>query len=325
MNKTIMFTHNDLDGVGCGILHKAAFGCEAETYYCGYHNVDEVIQKTLQNVEERYSADFPSIIISDLGIKPETAAIVEKYKGDKILLDHHRTNLWIQEQYAWATIDIDTSGTLLVFNYLDVPKYRDFALHVDDYDRWVHALPKSKQLNRLLFILGTNRFEERMLRNPKVEFEEAEKLLLDLEDEKIEHYADKVEKGIVVYTLADEKKVGVGFADRYHSETAHELINRLDLDAIALIDVNYKKISLRSKPNFDVSVIAKKLGGGGHKNAAGVDFNYGRIEDFHGSKYPLLDVHQDLEGIKDAFFWQFAKVYESIETEEIERLFKGAK
>lgn len=324
MVETIMFTHNDLDGVGCGVLHKAVFGKYAETYYCGYHNVDEVITKTLKNIKERYTAGFPKIIISDLGITPETAEIVNDYQGDKVFLDHHKTNLWLAEEYEWATVDLEASGTLLVYEYLNVSDdYRDFAIHVDDYDRWVHALPKSKELNRLYYLIGIDRFEERFLTNPKVEFDKAERLLLELEDENIERYTGKVEKGLKIYELSDEKRFAIGFAERYQSEVAHGLLERLDLDAIALIDVNYKKISFRSKSNFDVGTIAKGLGGGGHKNASGVNFAYKDIRDFHGSKYPLIGVLNTLNDMVFELFFRFNRIYESIEYAELEKVFSG--
>ncbi len=40
---------------------------------------------------------------------------------------------------------------------------------------------------------------------------------------------------------------------------------------------DYWKISLRSRGNIDASIISKRFGGGGHKNAAGFDF-YGSFE-----------------------------------------------
>lgn len=319
MNQTIMFSHNDLDGIGCGVLHKVVYGKEAETYYCGYNNVDEVIIKTLQNVQENYFT-LPKIIISDLGIKPETAKLIDAYKGEKVFLDHHKTNLWIAEQYDWATVNLEESGTLLVYKYLNVPEnYREFALHVDDYDRWIHALPKSIELNRLYYLIGIDRFEERFLTNPDVDFTESEKLLLELEEENIERYTKKIETGLTIYEMLGDKRIGVGFAERYQSETAHELINRLELDAIALVDVNSRKVSLRSKADFDIGSIAKYLGGGGHKNAAGVGFNYGRIDDFHGSKYPLFGVTQHLEAMIFELYRKVNQAFESIETEAIEK------
>ncbi|NBI29045.1 hypothetical protein [Chengkuizengella marina] len=111
----IMFTHNHR--IGCGILFQSVAGYGGEVYYCGYHHVDEKIVKVLDHIERRTN-ERPQIIISDLGIKLETAERIDRYIGEKILLDHHKTNRWIQEKYDWAIINEDASGTLLVYNYI---------------------------------------------------------------------------------------------------------------------------------------------------------------------------------------------------------------
>lgn len=325
MKETIMFTHNDLDGVGCGILHKAGFGMNAETHYCGYHNVDEKIVKTLKRIKAE-STTFPTIIISDLGIKTETAELLDRYEGEKIMLDHHVTNLWLADRYEWATIDTEASGTLLVFNYFEeVPRrFSQFALLVDDFDRWVHAYPDSKQLNRLFFLMGIKRFENRCLttRTPE-KFYKFDKLMLEIEDESIEHYIAKLERNTVVYDLDGDKKLGIVFADRYQSEAGHELLDRLELDVVALIDANQRKISLRSVDSFDIGSIAKRLGGGGHKNAAGVEFKYKTVDDFNSRKYPLYGLQT---GRADMLFTLYRKIreeYVAIENEAIESLMRG--
>ena len=321
---SIMFSHTDLDGIGGGILFKAALGQYAEVHYCNYDDVDEKINRVLDNIEE-YEIDYPFILIADLGIKPETAERLDRYYGKKRWLDHHRTNIELASKYDWATIDTERCGTKLVFDeFENIPrKYEDFTNHVDDYDRWVHKLPKSKDLNRLLYIIGINRFEDRFLFDERMDFNHSELLLLELEEENIERYTERVAKGMTIkYTMGD-KKFGIAFAEKYHSEVAHNLMNQHDLVAIALIDVNYRKISLRSKGDFNVGEIAKRLGGGGHKNAAGVSFKYGHIEDFNSRKYPLFGTYQDLKNIIYGFAYKFKRTYEDIENEELIKMFKG--
>ncbi|MFS1516282.1 DHHA1 domain-containing protein [Bacillus sp. SM2101] len=158
------------------------------------------------------------------------------------------------------------------------------------------------------------------LTNP-INFTESDELLLELEEEAIERYIYKLEKGIVIYELTGDKQVGVVFADRYQSEAGHELLNRLNLDAIIMIDANNRKISMRSKPNIDVGEIAKRLGGGGHKNAAGVEFNYESIDDFHGSKYSLFGFYQNYENTIFDLYWKFHNTFEDIETEAVSQMF----
>ncbi|WP_163530970.1 DHH family phosphoesterase [Halobacillus ihumii] len=317
----IMFSHTDLDGIGCGILFKGAIGSESEVYYCNYGDIDDVIQRSIENIRKRRE-DRPQIIISDLGISEETARIVDNYEGDKILLDHHGTNEWLGEKYSWAIIDEQESGTLLVYHYLNVPsKYEEFAIMVDDYDRWIHANPDSKQLNRLFFVMGINRFEERCLERLRpTEFDDVDKLLLEIEEENLERHIERAGKYMTTHPMFGDKQIGVLFADRYQSETGHELLNQFDVEVVAMIDPNTKKVSLRSNPKFDVGSVAKRLGGGGHKNAAGVEFNYKDVTDFHGSKYPLYGVK---DAIDEAKYSLAAKVnihHTRIETEAVSKM-----
>ena len=59
--------------------------------------------------------------------------------------------------------------------------------------------------------------------------------------------------------------------------------------AVLILDYeNSLKVSLRSK-NEDISKVAKKFGGGGHKNASGFDIKNGTIEEL---KFKLLDYLQ---------------------------------
>jgi nanoRNase/pAp phosphatase (c-di-AMP/oligoRNAs hydrolase) len=59
------------------------------------------------------------------------------------------------------------------------------------------------------------------------------------------------------------------------------LVKEENLDYVIIINAQKNKISLRSKKEIDVSIIAQKNGGGGHKNAAGfsTEFDFG-IEKF---------------------------------------------
>ena len=41
-----LFSHSDLDGIGCGILAKLAFGKDnVEISYCDYDNIDSTVKE----------------------------------------------------------------------------------------------------------------------------------------------------------------------------------------------------------------------------------------------------------------------------------------
>lgn len=317
----ILFTHTDLDGTGCGVLFKGSVGSKAQVLHCNYDNVDKVIQETIAFIRKNRT-DRPQIIISDIGINEDTAKVVDRYEGERLLLDHHGTNMWLGLSYDWAFIDEQESGTLLMYHHMDVPeKYERFAIMVDDYDRWIHANPNSKQLNRLFFVLGINRFEERCLeREEPTEFDKTDELLLEIEDDNLERYINRTEKQLTVVPLSDDNQLGIVYADRYQSELGHELLDRYDIQAVAMIDPNKKTVSVRSVKKFDVSHIIERLGGGGHKNAAGVGFNYKKVKEFHGARFPLLGVQEGIEGAKYEFAMKFNLTHREIENEIVEEM-----
>lgn len=302
---TILFTHTDLDGIGCAVLYKAKSGFHEATNFCNYNTIDERVIRVLDNIEDRWDdCDLPSIIITDISVNDRTAERLEMYTmkgGIVLLLDHHATAEELN-RYDWAFVDVEASGTLLTYSFLALPdRYRDFALMVDDYDRWIHDDPSSKKLNQLFFMLGFDRFIERFYHNPSVEFIGAEQLLLELDDESKERYINRVEKGITVFSGIHNERIGVGFADRYTSEAAHEIMNRMNLRAIALIDVNSGKVSMRSRGDYDVSALAKIHQGGGHKNAAGVEYA-NKV-----ASHPLARLTRLIEHVKrQTFFNLFA-------------------
>lgn len=40
-----LFTHVDLDGIGCGILARLTFGRNVDVSYCNYDEVDDLVRK----------------------------------------------------------------------------------------------------------------------------------------------------------------------------------------------------------------------------------------------------------------------------------------
>lgn len=40
-----LFSHDDLDGIGCGILTKLAFGEDVDISYCDYDNIDSSVRE----------------------------------------------------------------------------------------------------------------------------------------------------------------------------------------------------------------------------------------------------------------------------------------
>lgn len=308
MTEHILFSHCDMDGIGAGIVFKKMFGLASEVHYLGYNSINDRIKHRLHQL--RASGETPTIYMVDISVNEEVANILDAYPGEKHLLDHHESAKWLNK-YRWATVDTSSCGTKLLFEYVPylqkgvLAEYTEFVHHVNDYDLWIHEHSLSKELNRLFYILGIDRFESRMLNDPKPDFTDTEVLLLTLEDEAFEKYTNKVDRAMAQYEWNGEPFCGIAYVDRFQSEVAHELMDRNDLEMVALVDINARKVSLRSKGEVNVSQIAKVFGGGGHPNASGFEITTE-------SRMTASKLNEEL-----------LNAYESVSFGEISKMFSG--
>jgi oligoribonuclease NrnB/cAMP/cGMP phosphodiesterase (DHH superfamily) len=308
--KVKLFTHTDLDGVGCAILAKMAFSDNVDIEYCNYDDVNEKVGDYIGvGADEEYDFTY----ITDISIKRDVAKIINEKYGEATpnikLFDHHATALDLNK-YHWCNVRVHideivpigeelvkTCGTELFFRHLIEAGHirasrtiNNFVEHVRLYDTWGwKQMTKDtgiiiKEFNDLLYILGRDEFIERCvtrLRGYKytMHMSERERELLDRRQAEIDAYIDRKAKELHVRYVNDfaeecPRKYGIVFADRFVSELGNKLCETFDgLDYVAIVDPGSCKVSLRSiKEDVDVSVIAKEHGGGGHKSAAGYYF-----------------------------------------------------
>ncbi|MGA1846107.1 DHH family phosphoesterase [Deferribacter abyssi] len=264
-------THNDLDGAGCGIIVKKALH-KTDTYYLNYDEVDEFLIKSYVN--------YDKIIITDVVPSKDVFDLIRRER-DVLLIDHHKTTLHFRK-YKGVIHSMEKCATLLTYEWLinegyEISNYEDFVKLVNDYDIWILDDRRSLDLNMLFYLYGLERFVDRFLKKPSVDFEDKENFLLEIEKCRQKDYLIRAKDYITINKDKEGKKFGYLFAEMYNSELGHFLINEFSLDYVIIINAQKKKISLRSRKDIDVSNIAKKNGGGGHKNAAGfsTDFDFG--------------------------------------------------
>lgn len=290
-----LFTHGDLDGIGCIVVLALAYGLDDINYtICNHDDIDKNIKEYLQ------SGDNHSLVyITDISPSEEVAKIIdESINNDDInvtLLDHHKTKLWYNDKYhAWSKVSVTqddsvenaelTSGTEMLYQYLIdkgelVPNkaIETFVSYVKRYDTWLwkndYRDGQEGNLNQLLSLMGNEEFIDNMIyklsnnlplfdKNNLSELKHAERIKND--------YIEKMMEKINVIEVGGYK-IGLNFNARYNSELGNTFcMNREDVDLYMDIDLNYGTVSMRStKPNIDVAEIATKFGGGGHKAAAG--------------------------------------------------------
>jgi oligoribonuclease NrnB/cAMP/cGMP phosphodiesterase (DHH superfamily) len=318
-----IYTHNDLDGVGCGILAKLAFGDEIEIFYNSVSSLDRQIGHFLDT-----NGIETTVFITDLGVNEENEKRLDEFakQGGKVyFIDHHKTSLPINS-HDWARviiIDQDgklTSATSLFYQFLlekgwiiPRPSLMEFVELIRQYDTWEwekNQNIKAKRLNELFFLLSIDEFEKRMMERIKREsdhfqFDEFEEKLLKIEEENMERYVRR-KKRETVQSLIDEHCVGIVHAESYHSELGNEIgKEHPHLDYIAILNVGGRKISMRTiHDEIDVSAIAQKYNGGGHAKAAGCSMTPEAYERFVAKPFflePLrLDALENKYNIKES-------------------------
>ena len=302
-----LFTHTDLDGVGCEILGKLAFGENINIERCNYENINDNVKKSLKDANK-----YDKIFITDISVNKEVADELNNISNKVVLLDHHKTALWLNE-YSYATVQTEDEtvgklcGTYLFYEYLkknheefnDTHALKLFVDYVRMYDTWEwkdkynNIFPK--RLNDLMYMDGFHEFIDKMiyrLGNNYPIFDDKDILKLDIEQKNIDSYVVQKNKTLIVNdNLFPGYTVGITFADKYISELGNELCElHPDLDFIVLINIDLLTVSYRTVKDIDLSDIAKKYGGGGHPKASG-------------SRFDISIINNTLIGIFGGYGW----------------------
>ena len=305
--KIKIFTHTDLDGVGCAIIAYLAFGKKnVDVEYCNYDDVDDKVEAFMEN-EDLYRS-YDSIFITDISVSDQVASMIDcldKAERTVRLFDHHGTALRL-DNYFWCTIyeyldAVKTSGTELFYLYLrntlsltysqaTQHKISRFVSIVRDYDTWRwKELGEdglvSKQMNDLFHIYGRDKFIELAMKRIMFStsplhqdewFSETDLLLLEQKQKDIDIYVEQKERQITVKTDQWGNTYGVIFAERYFSELGNCLCEiHPELAYIAMIDISRGIVSYRTiRDDINLGTdIAHNYGGGGHPKAAGSTFD----------------------------------------------------
>mgnify|MGYP000000644065 FL=1 len=273
--KILVISHiADPDGVTPIILSKLVF---KEFDYILSENKD------VNNNVKNNLANYDFIYVIDLNISEELADFIENNYKDKVkIIDHH---LSCEQMNKYSFIEVNASGkesaTSLYYQYL-IANYDNDLLNnentkmlvehvrtMDVYDFSKTTKEEASKIEMLFKIYGKDNFIDKFYKViiDNLELYSQEDLhLIQLEKDRVKRYIE--DKRFIEATI-DNKRVGIVFAEINVSELGNYLINKYDyLDYIILINMD-KKISYRGNGKVDLSVIAKKYGGGGHIDAAG--------------------------------------------------------
>lgn len=308
-----LFTDIDLDGLGCGLIAKMAFGENANVYYCSYRNLNQRVESVITNPDNAKD----EIYITDLAVNEQMEKkLDERFKQGKHvqMIDHHVTAMHFN-QYKWGLVRAEydsgnlTCATSLFYDYLIENKMmepnkalEEFIELVRQYDTWEWDLNNNvlaKRLNDLFYILNREKFEEEMLKRltenkETFQLTETENLLLDIEEQKINRYIHSKSRQMA-QTFVEGYCVGIVHAEQYLSELGNALNNLYPhLDMIVLLNVGGKKMGFRTiHDEVNVAEFAKRYGGGGHPKASGSEMTYEAFKLFIEDVFELMPLKPD--------------------------------
>ena len=212
-------------------------------------------------------------------------ATLEQLRADNksvVVIDHHLSAKEAVTAFPENIFDLDHSGAVLAWQYFHpkttVPPLLEY---VEDHDLWKFTLPDNREYNSAL-------------KQYPATFESWDELIKKLEDTTFKKTF--IEKGRIITKFEDsliesllEYKERVLFEGHevwalnvsrvYRSILGHRLASLNEKNGQTALGIVYYRnlgavhVSLRSNGDVDVSVIAKKYGGGGHKNAASIKVN----------------------------------------------------
>ena len=250
------------DGFGAAYAAWEKFGDNAQYLRANYgHPAPELTNK--------------EVYIVDFSYPKEVLVDIESKAKKLVVLDHHISSREAVESVKEHVYSEDRSGAYLSWVYFhpdkDVPKLIEY---ISDADTWAHTLKDWEEIQSYIYkedVDEENFFRWRELKD-ELETEEGYKKALEigalfLKDRKkiIEIYCDKAElinfEGYEIYVVNAPGEI--------RSEVGNILAKKTDSFAMVIsYEKGVWKCSLRSQDKVDVSRIAQKYGGGGHKNAA---------------------------------------------------------
>lgn len=263
MKNIIILYHKDLDGFSGAWATWKKFKNTADYFPIDYNGE---IPNGFKNKE--------IYLIDSCYPKKEMEELLKNNKK-VVVIDHHISRKNEAKISTDFLHDVNHSGATLAWKYFypqkSVPK---FLLYIEDLDLWRFKLPNSREILAYFDICD---FDFKLWNKFSIDFES---------DEKIKNY---IKEGIIILkyqrhliknliesgkeAVFEGKKAFAVNSQILESEIGEFIYkNKKALGIIYSAKNGNMKVSLRSD-KFDVSKMAQKYGGGGHKKAAGFVFN----------------------------------------------------
>lgn len=231
------------------------------------------------------------VYILDFSYKRETMETIRKSATFLTCLDHHKTAAEELKDLPGCVFDMNRSGAMLTLDHFRNTtlatggKWKEEAYkqmvsivqYVQDRDLWRFLLPQSKQINLAIqaYPLNFEAWDAMVFKAGVNSLEIQGHAILSFQNRKIAGILRNARTVVL-----DGHKVWAVNSAVFHSELAGFLAEKpVGIEVIKEkpeFGMTWNQeadgrihVELRSRHGFDVSRVAKKFGGGGHKAAAG--------------------------------------------------------
>lgn len=279
MKPLVIYHAHCTDGFGAAYAAWKKFGDLADYVPMNYgepeHGDVDLLQAKIGTPDNR------QVYVLDFSFPIDITKWLIKNSAFFVWLDHHKTafemwagderELYLDEtEYTNIILDNSKSGAMLAWEYFHPSNELPIIIrHIDDRDRWKFNLRGSKEIHASLQTEKPWTFEmwDALTSNDNYGalFSQGGAIL-------------KAQTQQVASTASYSRKCQIGDAtglsvntNVHISEVGHELAKKSGSFGLIwyLNADNRANCSLRSEGDYDVSAIARRFGGGGHKNAAG--------------------------------------------------------
>ena len=263
-SRAVLYHSHCMDGFGAAWAAHSHFGKSASYHPVSHH-------EPLPSVPEGAEIWF-------LDYCPRAQVLVTLLDAGHVVyvLDHHRTTKdvieAVQSPRLNVTLDLEHSGAVITWRHFfprrKVPLLLQF---IQDRDLWTWALEDTEAVTAALDALNYSfsTFDKLHKRsNELTELAKAGQLLVQFKHKRIATIVQRA-----YFEKVGGHEVPVVNSDSFVSNVGNALCREYPSAAFAavwfLLEDGRAKWSLRSVGEFDVSEVAKRYGGGGHRNAAG--------------------------------------------------------
>lgn len=274
MSKMVIYHNNCYDGVTAA--------------WVAYKALDPAFEGEVSDVEYvpcNYSDSPPDVegkevYIIDFSFKRPILEEMKAKAKSLVILDHHKTAEEALKDFPGAIFDMNRSGAGIAWDYFFPNSPRpDLVNYVEDRDLWKFKLPNSKEVNAFIQSWDINLSTWISKVGPAFRKRNLEEIIS--EGESLLRIENKYVKQICANAKLKKIREHIGpyvQTSVLMSEVCDYLIKNYPGNyPFAFYSFERKdgkiQYGLRSRSDFDVSVIAKSFGGGGHKQAAGFELD----------------------------------------------------